>query len=272
MLKLMINKPRASNQALFSYKNKTTQISRWWSLDEIRKKAKQDYLEGMKYKDICDKYNVSINTLKSWIKRYKWSEEKKNYNNKGAPKKKKGAPLNNVNAVGNDGGAPQGNLNAIKHGAYQSIYADMLNTEEQILYNMIQPTLNIDDEIKILRLKIARLLGREKTFFYNMFGMKVEKDISEEDRIKGINECMDQLRKLIETKAKMATDTEKLQLDKEKFEFQKYKSDIELKLKTEKLELEKLKAQGEDEEFEDDGFLEVLKGQVSEVWEDAEED
>lgn len=239
-------------------------------MDEIRKKAKQDYLEGMKQKDIADKYNISINTLKSWIKRYKWSEEKKNYNKKGAPKKKKGAPLNNANAVGNDGGAPPGNLNAIKHGAYQSIYADMLSIEEQILFNMIQPTLNIDEEIKILRLKIARLLGREKTFFYNMFGIKVEKDISEEDRIAGINACMDQLRKLIETKASMSTDTEKLQLEKEKFEFNKYKADIELQLKKEKIEIEKIKIQGEDEEYEDDGFIEALKGHISEVWEDED--
>ncbi|WFA10347.1 helix-turn-helix domain-containing protein [Tissierella sp. Yu-01] len=239
-------------------------------MDEIRIKAKQDYLNGMKYKNICDKYDISINTLKSWIKRYKWSEEKKEKSKKGAPKKKRGAPLNNKNAVGNDGGAPPGNLNAIKHGAYQSIYADMLSAEEQILFNMIQPTVNIDEEIKILRLKIARLLGREKTFFYNMFGIKVEKDISEEDRIKGINECMDQLRRLIDLKSSMLTDTEKLQLDKEKFEFQKYKSDIELQLKKEKLEIEKLKANEEDEEHEDDGFLDALKGQVSEVWEDED--
>lgn len=239
-------------------------------MDEIRIKAKQDYLSGMKQKDICDKYNISINTLKSWIKRYGWSEEKKNYNKKGAPKNKRGAPLNNANAIGNDGGAPPGNLNAIKHGAYQSIYADMLNTEEQILFNMIQPDLNIDEEIKLIRLKIARLLNRDKTFFYNMFGVKVEKDISEEDRIAGINACMDQLRRLIETKASMLTDTEKLQLEKEKFEFSKYKSDIELQLKKEKLELEKLKANEDDDEYEDDGFLDALKGQVSEVWEDED--
>lgn len=242
-------------------------------MDEIRIKAKQDYLEGMKYQDICDKYNISINTLKSWIKRYKWSEEKKNYNRKGAPKKKKGAPLNNKNAEGNKGGSPPpGNLNAIKHGAYQSIYADMLNTEDQILFNIIQPSVNVDDEIKLIRLKIAKLLNKEKTFFYNMFGIKVEKDISEEDRIAGINACMDQLRRLIETKASLLTDTEKLQLEKEKFEFNKYKSDIELQLKKERLELDKIKIQGEDEEYEDDGFIDALKGQISEVWEDAEED
>lgn len=226
----------------------------------------------MKQKDICDKYNISINTLKSWIKRYGWSEEKKNYNKKGAPKNKRGAPLNNANAIGNDGGAPPGNLNAIKHGAYQSIYADMLNTEDQILFNIIQPSINVDDEIRLIRLKIAKLLNREKDFFYNAFGMKVVKEISEEDRTAGINACMDQLRRLIETKASMITDTEKLQLEKEKFEFNKYKSDIELQLKKERLELDKIKIQAEDEEYEDDGFIDALKGQISEVWEDAEED
>lgn len=196
-------------------------------------------MKGMKYKDICDKYDLSINTLKSWIKRYDWSNKRKSRNNKGAPKNKRGAPLNNKNAVGNNGGAPPGNLNSVKHGAYQSIYSDMLNTEDQILFNMIQPSINIDDEIKLIRLKIAGLLNRERDFFYNSFGMKVEKEISEEDRINGINACMDQLRKLIETKAKTLGDTEKLQLEKDKFEFNKYKTEIDLQLKKERLQLEK---------------------------------
>lgn len=226
-------------------------------------------MKGMTYKDISDKYDISINTLKSWIKRYKWSDEKKKKNIKGAPKKKRGAPLNNKNAVGNEGGAPRGNLNSIKHGAYQSLYADMLNIEDQILFNMIQPSINIDDEIKLLRLKIARLLNREKDFFYNAFGIKVDKEISEEDRVSGINACMDQLRKLIETKAKTLGDSEKLQLEKDKFEFTKYKTDIELQLKKEKLELEKAKAKDDDiEELEDDGFIDALKGQVDDIWQE----
>lgn len=240
-------------------------------MDEIRKKAKQDYMAGMKYKDICDKYTISMNTLKSWVKRYNWSEERKKKNKKGAHKKKRGAPLNNRNAVGNSGGAaPKGNLNAIKHGAHQSLYYDMLNDEDKILFNTIHPSVNVDDEIKLLRLKIARLLNYEKSYFYNIFGQKVEKEISEEDRINGINECIDQLRKLIEYKAKLTHDTDKFELDKEKFEFQKYKGEIELQLKQDKLVLEKAKVSGGDEELEDDGFLEALKGQISEVWEDED--
>ena len=42
-------------------------------------KAQEDYLSGMKYKDIAAKYDVSLNTVKSWKSRY-W--------NKGAPVKK----------------------------------------------------------------------------------------------------------------------------------------------------------------------------------------
>lgn len=38
----------------------------------ISEKAQEDYVLGMKYKDISEKYNVPINTLKSWKKRYKW--------------------------------------------------------------------------------------------------------------------------------------------------------------------------------------------------------
>ncbi|MDK2917285.1 MAG: hypothetical protein PWQ37_18 [Candidatus Petromonas sp.] len=248
---------------------------------DVKEEAKQDYLSGMKYKELAEKYEVSINTIKSWVKRYGWAKEK---NKKGAHKTKKrgapynnknavgnkggGAPKGNKNAVGNDGGAPEGNLNALRHGAYQSIYANMLSGEEKALYEQISATTNIDEEIKLLRLKIARLLNRERSFFYDMFGNKIEKEIPEEDRINGINACMEQLRKLIEAKAKMTNDTEQLQLEKEKFDFQKYKTDVELQLKKEKLELEKIKVNGDDEEYVDDGFLDALKGEVNEVWDD----
>ncbi|MDH5106441.1 helix-turn-helix domain-containing protein [Lentilactobacillus diolivorans] len=48
-----------------------------------QKQAEKDYLSGMKYKDIADKYHVSINTVKSWKKRYGWQRTQ---NKKGAHK------------------------------------------------------------------------------------------------------------------------------------------------------------------------------------------
>mgnify|MGYP004473421805 CR=1 FL=1 len=82
-------------------------------MDKVKVEIKKDYLKGLKQKEICNKYNISINTLKSWIKRYKWAEEKRN---KGAPKNKRGAPFNNKNSVGH--GAPKENKNAEKFGFF----------------------------------------------------------------------------------------------------------------------------------------------------------
>ena len=39
-------------------------------------RAELDYASGMKYKDFAEKYAVSINTVKSWKTRYKWSRDK----------------------------------------------------------------------------------------------------------------------------------------------------------------------------------------------------
>ena len=41
-------------------------------MSDVKIKAEADYMSGMKYKDIAEKYNVSMNTVKSWKKRYAW--------------------------------------------------------------------------------------------------------------------------------------------------------------------------------------------------------
>lgn len=44
--------------------------------------AEEDYINGMKYKEIAEKYSVSINTVKSWKTRYKWHKDKKSVHTK----------------------------------------------------------------------------------------------------------------------------------------------------------------------------------------------
>ena len=44
--------------------------------------AYKDYVKGMKYKDLAEKYRVSVNTIKSWKQRHGWERKK------GAPLKK----------------------------------------------------------------------------------------------------------------------------------------------------------------------------------------
>jgi uncharacterized protein YjcR len=81
-------------------------------VQDVKEKVKQDYIKGMKQKEISSKYDISLNTLKSWIKRYNWASEKK----KGAPINKRGAPFSNKNSVGH--GAPKENKNAEKFGFF----------------------------------------------------------------------------------------------------------------------------------------------------------
>lgn len=40
-----------------------------------REQAYQDYLKGMKYSEIAEKYGVTLNTVKSWKSRQKWTRE-----------------------------------------------------------------------------------------------------------------------------------------------------------------------------------------------------
>ena len=96
-------------------------------MSDVKDQIKLDYLSGVPPKKLAEKYGTSMNTIKSWIKRYGWSKMKKQgapSTDEGAPsdaqgapqKKKRGAQPGNKNAVGH--GAPKGNQNATKHGLF----------------------------------------------------------------------------------------------------------------------------------------------------------
>jgi uncharacterized protein YjcR len=108
---------------------------------ETSKLAEQDYMSGMKYQEIADKYDVSINTVKSWKKRHGWSRKK------GAPAAERvhpnrgGAPPGNQNAAGNRGGsAPKRNKNAEKHG----LFAKYLPAESLAIMEQLQMQAPLD--------------------------------------------------------------------------------------------------------------------------------
>lgn len=91
-------------------------------------KAEEDYLKKMKYQDIAKKYGVSINTVKSWKKRYGWDRKGVHTNEKGCTQKtgKLGAPKGNKNALGNKGGpgGPPGNKKAERYGFFAKIFPE----------------------------------------------------------------------------------------------------------------------------------------------------
>lgn len=108
--------------------------------------AEQDYMSGMKYKDIAEKYGVTLNTVKSWKVRYGWN--KKGVHTKSekvcTQKRKHGGQPGNKNAVGH--GAPPKNKNAEKFGFFSkylpeetvSIIQEMPTDPLDILWDQIQ--------------------------------------------------------------------------------------------------------------------------------------
>ncbi|CZR99755.1 MULTISPECIES: phage terminase small subunit [Clostridioides] len=121
-------------------------------MQDVKEKVKQDYLKGMKQKEISAKYDISLNTLKSWIKRYNWSSEKK----KGAPKNKRGAPIGNKNATG-----PPGNKNAEKFG----FFSKYLPEETQELINEIKNKDKFDILWEQITIQYAAIIRAQKIMY-----------------------------------------------------------------------------------------------------------
>lgn len=128
--------------------------------EKVREQVLSEYRNGAKPKALSEKTGISVNTIKSWIKRDKARKEKTIENapqkNEGAPsKRKRGAPPGNKNAVG--AGAPPGNRNALKHGGYAAVYWDSIDEEERDIVNGVP-----DDEEELLIEQIALFSIRER--------------------------------------------------------------------------------------------------------------
>ncbi|MCQ6275758.1 helix-turn-helix domain-containing protein [Bacillus sp. V3B] len=118
--------------------------------------AEKDYVKGMKYKDIAEKYGVSLNTVKSWKKRYGWNRSRGAPTEKSVHTNKRGAPKGNINAKGNKGGsAPKGNQNAVTHGFFSKFLPpEILEIMDQM--NDRSPADLIWDQIQIQYAAIIR--------------------------------------------------------------------------------------------------------------------
>lgn len=208
-----------------------------------RDKARELWLDSGKkrpLKDIAAELQVSEEQIRKWKNQDQWDKvtllkAKSNVTNH----RSKGGQPGNQNAVGHGGTGPPGNKNAVKHGAYEQIYYEALPEEERSLFDSIPDTAALDGEIRLLRLKLARLIGRKKITTYDMFGGEHKREITEAEREKGILEVTSELRKLIKTKKQ--------------------------------IEIAELKAGGGDpDEIEDDGFMAALSGTAAEDWADED--
>ncbi|MCY7823854.1 phage terminase small subunit [Bacillus inaquosorum] len=123
-------------------------------------KAYKDYVKGMKYKDLAEKYGVSVNTIKSWKQRHGWKRKKYAPISKSMHTNKGGQP-GNKNALGNKGGAPKGNQNAVTHG----FFSKFLPEETLSIMEGIQERSPVDMIWDQIQIQYAAIIRAQKIMF-----------------------------------------------------------------------------------------------------------
>ena len=128
--------------------------------------AENDYIAGMKYKEIAEKYDVSINTVKSWKTRHKWSKDAVE---KGVHTKQKSVhtkkEIESTKAKGNRSGNPNPTSKFPKRNSLQTkhgLFSKFLH-EEQIEIIKVMEGLNLADQIWLqIELKFSAIIRMQK--------------------------------------------------------------------------------------------------------------
>lgn len=254
--------------------------------------AYRDYLNGMKYKEIAEKYGVTINTVKSWKTRYKWSRDGVRTKQKSVHTKKRGGQPGNKNAKGH--GPPRNNQNALTHG----LFSKYIPQETLDLMGMLEeksPADLIWDQIMIQYAAIIRAqkimfvtdkdeiikeLKKEKTMSTNKMDsteIEYEFQFAWERQAQFLNaqsRAMSELRGLIRQFNEMATEDDERRLKLKHMQVSIDKAKHEMAIKEKELDLkekELAKKNAPPEKPDVDSYIEALKGKAAEVWGNDEE-
>ena len=119
--------------------------------------AKDDYEKGLKYREIAEKYGVSISTVKSWKSRY-WSREKVATKNATIP---------------NNKGAPEDNKNAVTHG----LFANWLPSETLEIMNEVATSKPEDILWNNIMIQYTAIIRAQKIMYVDYEG-SLSKEVS----------------------------------------------------------------------------------------------
>lgn len=250
--------------------------------EEIRDQAFRDYQKGMKYREIAEKYGVSLSAVKSWAARY-WKKEGCNQAEKKLQSKKKkvatrGAQPNNRNAAGHGGTGPPGNKNALKTGEFEALFFDTLVPEEKQLIGSMPTDKEslLLHEIQLLTVRERRMLQRiedirtasecgeneepvpDMTLVKRQTG--IEKD--KETDLKEYHGKLGQIQAVEDALTRVQARKQKAIDSLHRFGFDDARLEIELM----KVDLAAMKLDSQDTEVQDDGFLDALNVESGSLW------
>lgn len=219
-------------------------------MNEKAEIAYEDYLKGLKYKQIAEKHNVSVSTVKSWASRY-WKKKGCNPKEKVATKKKRGAPIGNKNATG-----PPGNKHAEKFGFFSKYLPEetldlMKEINEKSQLDILWEQITIQYAAIIRAQQIMYVENKEemikelKKHETNEFGEKIEYEFQfawdrQSTFLNAQSRAMGELRSLIKQYDAMLKDNYELATDEQRLRVQVLKSKLNPKDNDSAKGLEKL--------------------------------
>ena len=265
--------------------------------------AESDYVAGMKYKDIAAKYEVSINTVKSWKKRYAWSRNKKTgciqkgctQNKKGAHKKE--AVAEDVSQVViNDELTDQQQLFCLYQSrmfnytkAYMKAYPGCTYASAAVLGSRLMKNQLIRETIEQLKQNhMNREMLKQEDIFQkymdiafadmNDFMSFGQEEIETDYGPRMVNSVRlkesDQVDGTLITEVKQGRDGVSVKLADRMKAIDWLADHMDIATAEQKAKIEQIRAKTaimsgtSEEETEDDGFIEALKGEVADVWEE----
>lgn len=222
--------------------------------EKIKKDVYQDYCTGLKLKDIAEKYDISLNTLKSWIKRYKWSKDKMR-TPKMHPKQNEIQKKSALNK----------NTNAVKHG----LFAKYLPAETLELVGNIEMMSPLDILWENICLKYAAIIRSQQIMY-----VKDTNDATKRITVDGSETTVYQYKEAYEKQASFLMAQSRamgtlMNLIKQYEEMCNGKlATEEQRLRIEKLKKEIAKDDSQETLMEDDGFTKAIENATKEVWRD----
>lgn len=236
--------------------------------------AEKDYINGLKYKEIAEKYDVSLNTVKSWKTRYSWSRDKKGVHTKAEKVcTHKGGQPGNKNAVG----GPPGNKKAEKFG----FFSKYLPPETKEIFDAVQDADPIDLLWHQIQIQYAAIVRAQRIMYVedidDVTTTKIGESFGEASSSERweVQQAWDKQASFLQAQSRAMKTLQGL--------FKQYdellKSDLateEQKARIERLKAEIAKVEAENKEHAggeqpgDDGFLEALNGSAAEDWADED--
>lgn len=239
--------------------------------DARAEKAKELFLSGKKLIEISEILDVPEGTVRSWKNRYQWETATLQKKNRNVAKKKGGQP-GNKNAVGHGGTGPPGNKNAVTTGEFETLLFDCLEPDEKRLAEAVPADKEqlLLQEIQLLTVRERRMLKRIENLKQADFTTVKKKKGTEKGKRTDLDEdhaTLGQIQNIEDALTRVQARKQAAIDSLHRFGIDDAKLEIELM----KVELATLKLGGQEPEMEDDGFLDAMNAEATDLWGDADD-